>query len=400
MEELKAVLHGRLLDGTGADTVKDSAVIIRGSRIEKVGNALETDIPREAAVIDAAGKTVMPGIIEGHAHVGGDFRAQKTLRLTLQRGITTVCSVSANPPGIKLREAIETGDARGCSRLVAGCIVTCTNGHVKFRAADGPWEVRKAVREMVEATADFIKTAASGGFYGRHESTSSPNYTLEELTALTEEAHAWGIPVVAHCHTQPGLDNCVKAGVDQIHHGAFIDEPAVRGILEKGLFYMPTLAVTCRRNIEGYSDQPWQTKEMEESREIHRKGVSLAHSLGVNLALGTDYPGNPRAWDVGDKTMFELEELVNCGLTPKEAIAAATGTNAKAYRISEDIGTISEGKKADLLIVDGNPEENIKLLYDMNNINLVMKDGAVESADESYSRFYRIRENNAREPSR
>ncbi len=392
LQSCKVIVHGRLVDGTGAEPFEDCAVVVRNGRIEQIGKFKETAVPGDAGVINARGKTVMPGIIEGHAHVSGDYAGQKILRLSLQRGITTVCSVSANFSGIKLREAIENGEVRGCARLVAGCIVSCTNGHVKFRAADGPWEIRKAVREMVEASADFIKTAASGGFYGQNETTSSPNYTVEELIALTEETHAWGLPVVAHCHTQPGLDNCINAEVDQIHHGAFIDEAAVRGMLRKNLFYMPTLTVTCRRNIDALYDQPWQTKEMEKSHEIHRKGVKLAHSIGLKLAVGTDFPGTPRTWNIGDRTLYELQELVKCGLTPAEVIVCATENNARAYRLSEDIGALAPGRKADLLVIDGKPDEDVGLLYDIDNIKLVMKDGIVESAGGEYVKFYDVRE--------
>ena len=126
MNSHKVILHGTLIDGTGAAPVADSAIVVRGKCIEAVGRAGVTPIPADAEVIDATGKTVMPGIIEGHAHVGGDARAQKVLRLSLQRGITTVCSVAANPPGLALRDAIDSGDVRGCARLLAGSIVSAT----------------------------------------------------------------------------------------------------------------------------------------------------------------------------------------------------------------------------------------------------------------------------------
>ena len=397
MSEYKAVVHGSLIDGNGGAPVPDSAVVIRGQCIESVGKAHEVTIPEEAEVIDATGKTVMPGIIEGHAHVGGSAQGQKVLRLSLQRGITTVCSVSVNPPGLPTRDAIASGDIRGCARLIAGSIVSCTNGHVKYRAADGPWEVRKAVREMVMAGSDFIKTAASGGFFGKHEKCASPNYTREELTALTDEAHAWGVPVVCHVHTQPGLNNCIAAGVDQIHHGAFIDGDAVRGIKDHDLFYTPTLSVTCDRNIKGLWDQPWQTQEMIQSQDIHRAGVRLAHELGVKIAVGCDYPGGPW-WRFGDRTMWELQELVRCGLSPMEAITAGTRTNALAYRKLDDFGTLEPGKRADLLVVTGDPAEDVGVLYEADHINLVMKDGVVESTHEDYKQYYRMREDVMRGP--
>jgi len=392
MSNTKLILHGTLIDGTGADPVSDSAVVVRSGRIEAVGKTGDVAAPPEAEVIDATGATVMPGIIEAHAHVGGAPSDQKTLRLSLQRGITTVCSVSANLRGIELRKGIASASVRGCARMIAGCVVSPTHGHVKFRTADGPWEVRKAVREMVQAGADFIKTAASGGFWAADETCSSPNYTLEELQALTDEAHAWGVPVVVHCHTQPGLGNCITAGTDQIHHGAFIDEAAVRGIKDAGLFYVPTLAVTCQRNIIALADQPWQTKEMIEAQPGHRAGVRLAHELGVKLGVGTDYPGTHKTWKIGDRTMYELQELVGCGLSPMDAIVAATRTNADAYRKLDELGTLEPGKRADVLVVGADPLADIAVLYEPANILMVLKDGVVEYTDEAHKRHYRVGE--------
>lgn len=391
MSEVIAVLHGTLIDGTGADPLPDSAVIIEAGRVEAAGPTAEIDIPHEAEIVEAAGKTVMPGLIEGHAHVGGDGSAVRVLRLSLRRGITTIASVSANPPGIELREAIEKGLVRGCSRLIAGCIVTPTNGHVKYRAADGPWEVRKAVREMVAAGADFIKTAASGGFWGEDENCSVRNYTAEELEALVDEAHAWERPVVVHAHTQPGLNNSIEAGVDQIHQGAFIDTEAVYGIYERGLYYMPTLRVTCDKNIHAWPDRPWMMDEMQQAQPIHREGVRTAHRIGVRIAVGTDYPGSSHAWEIGDATPWELQELIGCGLSPMQALVAATKTTAEAYRKGHELGTVEPGKRADLLVLRTNPLEDIAQLLDVSTVELVMKDGAVAYASEDYKQHIRTR---------
>ena len=390
MKTTWALVHGTLIDGTGAPPLRDSAVLVSGDRVQAVGRAGELPVPETAEVIDACGKTVMPGLIEGHAHVGGEPRSVKTLRLSLQRGITTVCSVSANVSGIRLRDAINGGYVRGCARLLAGCIVNPTHGHVKYRTADGPWEVRKAVREMVEAGADFIKTAASGGFWGIDETCAVRNYTPEELDALADEAHAWGIPVVVHAHTQPGIGNSIRAGIDQIHHGAFIDEAGVRGIKEAGLYFVPTLRVTCDRNIAAWPDRPWMMKEMREAQPIHRAGVRLAHQIGANIAVGTDYPGSAHGWRVGDNTPWELNELVQCGLSPMEAIVAGTRTTAEAFRRLDDLGTLEPGKKADVLVVSPDPLSDVMALYEPTNIALVMKDGAVEFANAGYARHYRI----------
>ncbi len=392
MSDCKVVLHGTLIDGTGADPVADSALVIREGCVEHVGRAVDVSVPRDAEIIDAAGKTVMPGMIEGHAHVGGDYAGQQVLRLSLQRGITTVATVSGNPPGCQLRDAIEAGQVRGCSRLVVGSIVTPTHGHVKFRTADGPWEVRKAVREMVEAGSDFIKTAASGGFWGEDEVCAVRNYTYEELEALADEAHAWGLPVAVHVHTQPGLNNAIRAGLDMIHHGAFIDDEALEGLKERDLYYVPTLRVTCQKNIDAWPDRPWMKAEMEQASPIHRAGVRKAHKMGIKLAVGSDYPGSAHVWKIGDATPWELMELVQCGLSPMEAIVAGTRNTAEALQILEQVGTLEPGKRADLIVLEGNPLDDIGVLYQQENILIVLKDGVVESTDEEHKRHYKVRE--------
>ena len=385
---LKAITHAHLIDGNGGEPLADATILVRDQAIEAVGEGLA--IPAEAEVIDAAGRTVMPGLVEGHAHVGGNTDAIQVLRLSLQRGITTVCSVSANRDGIRLRDGINAGQVRGCSRMIAGAVVCPTHGHVKFRTADGPWEVRKAVREMTDMGADFIKTAASGGFWAANETCSVRNYTLEELEALVDEAHAWEVPVVVHAHTQPGIGNSIKAGVDQIHHGCFIDEAGVRGIKDAGLYFVPTLRVTSDRNLAAWPDRPWMLEEMRKSQPIHRAGVRLAHEIGANIAVGTDYPGSGKGWLVGDATPWELVELQDCGLSPMEVLVAATRTTAQAYRKLDLFGTLDPGKFADLLIVDGNPLDDLWVLYDETKIALVMKEGAVEHVTDLYRDHYRI----------
>ena len=393
MSSLVALKVGRLIDGTGADALENAVVITKDDQIEKVGPACEVQIPKDAEVIDASDKTVIPGLIDIHHHIGGNFGAIRTLRMTLQRGITTVGSVSGDVEGCKLRDSINEGHIPGVSRFWSAGMVTPTNGHVGHRCADGPWEVRKAVREMAQATCDFIKTAASGGFWGEHEDCSVRNYTLEELEALVDEAHAWNLPVAVHCHTQPGLNNSIKAGVDQIHHGAFIDEEAVEGILERNLYYIPTLRVTCAKNIAAWPDRPWMREEMEQSSPIHRKGVRYAHELGVQIGVGTDGPGSARAWTPGDSTPWELMELVQCGLSPMEAIVAATQTTADAMGKLDVVGTLTSGKKADLVVLGRNPLDDISCIYEQDNILLVMRDGIVQAyRGEEYAKHYRLPE--------
>lgn len=375
-----AIVGGRLIDGTGAEPIEDSVIIATDGRIVGVGSAAEVPVPDDARTVDASGRTLIPGMFDLHVHLGGSpYRGVALLAKALSAGFTTIAHVASNQPEVTvpLREAIEIGFLPQCSRLLAGAVVNATNGHVKGRTADGPWEVRKAVREMVEQGADFIKTAASGGFATEAEEVWWRDYTAEELEALVDEIHAVGRKAIVHVHTQPGLNNAIRAGADQIHHGAFIDEEALLGIREKGLYFVPTLRVSSQRNIEIKiaAGRPWEARKMTEAHDGHRAGVRRAHELGVKLACGTDLPGTP-PWDLDDAA-WELIELVDCGLTEMEAIIVATRNSADAAGVLDKLGTLEVGKIADVVIVEGNPLDDISILFDRDNIRQVVKDGRV-----------------------
>jgi len=380
----KAIIGGRVIDGTGRDPIESGVVLVDGNKVAAVGKTAAVSIPPDAELIDAAGKTVMPCLMDGHMHVTAmpafldtlghlraNLKAVARLRECLSWGTATVANVGGCPENVILREAIEAGHVDRCARLLVGAMVNATGGHVRGRAADGPWEVRKAVREMILANVDFIKTAASGGFQWEHERIWWEDYTVEELTALVAEAHSKGKRVAVHAHSQPGLNHAIEAGCDIIAHGALIDDEALEGIAAGGLWYMPTLYITSRRVIDRPSLAPHMKQRMEQAHPVHRAGVRKAHEMGIKIAVGTD--GGP-----GD-VMFELVELVQCGLSPMDAIVAATRTTAEALDVLDHLGTLEPGKKADILIVKCNPLEDISALTDKDNIVLVMKDGKVES---------------------
>ena len=392
MAKRKVILHGTLIDGNGGTPVPDSAIVIEGDYITAVGTAADISIPDDTQVIDATGKFIIPGLIEGHAHYGG-YGCIPILQKSLQRGITSLACVCAGENGIELRNTIRDKKLRGCAKVIAGCIVTPTHGHVKDYAmgpADGPWEVRRMVRRFAEMEADFIKTAASGGFWDKNEKCAVRNYTREELDALADEAHAWDLKCVVHAHTQPGINNSIDAGIDQIHHGAFIDEEGVRKIKEKGLYYMPTLRVTSIRNLSAWPSRPWMQEEMAQAHPINRAGLRLAHEIGVKIMVGTDYPGSAAEWEPGESTSFEMMEMQACGMSPMELIVAATRTNAEGYGKLHEIGTIEAGKFADIVLLNKTPLEDIAVLHEKETIAMVLRDGIVEYADAQYKDYYRI----------
>lgn len=392
MASKKVILHGTLIDGNGGKPVEDSCIVIDGEQIAAVGKCGELDVPQDAEIIDASGKYIIPGLIEGHAHFGG-YGCIPLLQKSLQRGITTLACVCSGADGIELRNTIRERKLRGCAKIIAGCIVTPTHGHVKDNAvgpADGPWEVRRMVRHFAELEADFIKTAASGGFWDKNENCAVRNYTREELDALADEAHAWDMKCVVHAHTQPGINNSIAAGIDQIHHGAFIDADGVYKIKEKGLYYMPTLRVTSFRNLNAWPDRPWMQEEMAQANPIHREGLRLAHEIGVKIMVGTDYPGSAAAWEPGESTSYEMMQMQECGMTPMELLVAATRTNAEGYGKLDTIGTVEAGKFADLVVLNKTPLEDISVLHEKETIALVLRDGIVEYTDAAYAKHYRI----------
>lgn len=385
----------RVIDGTGSAPQENAAVLVSKGKIVYVGPQAQAPRPEGVEVIDAPDLTVMPGLIDGHNGLGGGISAVKPLRLYTQWGVTTAIVFHGNRQGnptLPTRDAIKAGRLRGCAHIHVGHAVNCTHGHNKGRIADGPWEVRKAVRAELEAGADFIKTAASGGFWYPNESMSSPNYTVEELVALVDETHAWGKKVGVHVHTQPGLDRAIEAGVDIIYHGAHIDDSAVDKMVERGIWFIPTLKVTATRNIEAWVERPWMMEEMHICTPIHRAGVRRMIELGGKVAMGSDGPGTEYTWLKGENSVFEVGELVNCGMTPLQAISASTLGTATAYGLEDRIGSLEVGKEADILCVKGNPLDDIVQLQDQSRVSLVFLKGKVEYAGAGYREYYSIRD--------
>lgn len=381
-----ALTSARIIDGTGSAPIAPGTIIINGSVLENVGPADDVPVPTDCHVVDMGDNTVLPTLIDGHMHVSGEpgrldhmghlrsnLQAAGKLEKCLEWGIGAVAHAAGSPESVVLREVIEAGHLPRCSDLIVGAAVTATCGHVRGRAADGPWEIRKAVREMVGAGADFIKTCASGGFQWAHEELSNEDYTAEELRTLAEEAHAKGKRVHVHAHAQPGLAHAIEAGCDVILHGAHIDGAALEGVAAKDLWYMPTLYITSAKAREGKNWPPHMTERMEKANPIHRAGVARAHEMGIKIVAGTD--GGPGS------IMDELCELVDCGLSPLEAIAAATHHTADALGIRDRAGSLEAGKKADLLVVKGDPLRDISVLTRRESIEMVMKNGKIVRGD-------------------
>jgi imidazolonepropionase-like amidohydrolase len=380
-----ALTNGRVVDGTEGPALVPATILIEGSVLAAVGPTADISLPEDCRVIDIQGKTVLPGLIDGHMHVTrmpglldatanlqSQLRASEILRECLQWGTTTVGHAGGCEENLVLRDMIDKGMLKGRARLVVSGVVTATGGHVRGEGADGPWEIRKMVRQMALAGMDFYKTCATGGFQWAHEGLGDPDYSLEELQALVTEAHMRSRLVHVHAHAQPGIQNGIEAGCDVILHGANIDSFALEGIAARGLIYMPTLYITSG-HIWGSGRLPeHMTARMKAACKPHRAGVAQARELGITIATGTD--GSPRPGAL----MHELCELVGCGFTPQEAIVAATRNTADALGIGERLGTLERGKLADCIVIDGDPLADISVLTSRESIVMVVKEGRVE----------------------
>jgi imidazolonepropionase-like amidohydrolase len=319
--------------------------------------------------------------------------AAKNARLVLEAGFTTVRDLAgipnkANVEVLALKHAIELGLVAGPQILVAGWVGQ-TAGHLDMippftwhrepnATADGPWEIRKLARTYLRQGVDLLKTSASGGF-GPIEDFTWRNYTVQELEALADEAHAAGKRLAAHVDSAQGIKNAIRAGVDTLEHCTYADDEAIQLMVEHGVYMIPTLTLGSDRTIQAcrqtgtYSDAVLQKLRM--IGEAAQRTFKRAHQAGVKIVTGTDiYRSMP---DQYGKNAYELELMVQYGMSPMEAIVASTSMAAEALGISDRIGTIEPGKLADMLVVDGNPLNDIRILQDSKRVLAVLKGGQI-----------------------
>ena len=395
-----AVRAGRLIDGTGAAPVRDAVILIEGDRITAVGPGLS--IPPGAEIVDLSHSTVLPGLIDCHTHITGQsgnyyddlFRrspidvavtAHIYARRTLEAGFTTVRDVGAGEfIDVALRKAIDRGDVVGPRMQVATLTVGATGGHsdlngfspyLKFDGfsgvADGVDEIRKLVRFEVKNGADLIKVMATAGVLSEEESVGAPQYSQEEMNAVVQEAAMWGKKVAAHAHGAEGIKRAARAGVASIEHGGMIDEEGVRLLKERGIYLVPDI-YTDEYILAEADKLGLPPKLVEKEKELRKNQLTnwkRAIAAGVKLAFGTDagvYPHGQNA--------RQLHSLLTLGLTPMQVIQMATTNAADLLGWSDRVGTISPGRFADLIAVNGDPLADIT---ELERVQLVMKGGVV-----------------------
>jgi len=383
-----------LIDGTG-DYKKNALVFIGGGVFSHISSWDEkATIDQEVKLIDYSDCYMTPGLIDTHTHLvhtglepsmpsinlsdemlllQGAANAQKALR----SGVTALADCgSKNNLAFHIRDAIQAGIIKGARTIACGKPITITGGHCHFMAeeADTPWETRKAARQLIKEGADFIKIMATGGSEVpkvMEEGSVNWNrfsvYRVEELEPVVEVAHCWERKVVAHCLAAEGITNAVKAGVDVIAHAPFIqsdgkpclDQVTAKQMADKGTYVVPTLSAFFRETAELEKKASLGPGDKEKI-EAYQRRLDIVHGLlqlNVNIAAGSDagFTGIRHA-----DFILELELLVKAGLTPMQAITAATNNSAHSLGVGHIIGTVEKNKEADFLILRENPIDNIR----------------------------------------
>ncbi len=400
--------NGTLINGTGRTPIKNASILIDDDHIVAVGPKDSIKIPdKNVNTIDAQGGFILPGFIDAHVHLMTDdfareetiynplslyfYNAIERMERTLNAGVTTVRDAGLADVGIKL--AVEKGIIIGPRIQISVAPLSITGGHFDFMLnsgfdikpmypgypdgiADGPEEVRKAVRKVMRAGAEVIKVMVTGGVISANDHPEYPQFTTEELNVIVEEAGYRNLQVFAHAHGKQGLINAVKVGINSIEHGTFIDDECIGLMLSNGTYLVPTLIamkINKERALDETSNIPdWSRDDSIQIEGIHEKNMKKAYKAGVKIVMGTDSGVVPHG-----RNLEELGYLVDIGMDPMEAIIAGTKRAAESLGWDDKIGTLEEGKLADLIISREDPLKDIKSLGDPENILMVIKDGII-----------------------
>lgn len=393
-----SVIHaGHLLDVKTGKILDNALVTIKGDRIVSVATGAA---PGGANVIELPNATLLPGFIDAHTHITFEpnFGYQelgvsipkealigaKNARVTLEAGFTTIRNVGARGfTDVALRDAINEGLVPGPRMLVSGPALSITGGHcdqnlLPFEwhatsegAADGIEAVQHKVRENIKYGADVIKVCATGGVLSKGDDPRASQYTLEEMKAIVADAHRLGRKVAAHAHGAQGIAWAAEAGVDSIEHGSYIDDNAIRIMKEHGTYLVPTqyLGDWMKENAARIGLPAMYAEKMKTVTAAMRQNITKAIQSGVKIALGTDAAVYPHGLNA-----HEFEVYTRLGMTPLQSIQSGTLNAADLLGWSDRIGSIEQGKFADIVAVDGDPLKDITLLQ---HPIMVMKGGVV-----------------------
>jgi len=403
----RVVVHaGHLLDVKTGKLLADQTLVIEDGRITSSGAAAEAKIPADAVRIELPNATVLPGLIDAHTHLTMDPKfgydrlaisvprealiGAKNARLTLFAGFTTVRNVGARDfTDVALRDAINAGDVPGPRLLVSGPPLSITGGHCdnnmlpfEYHAtsdgvADGIAAVQHKVRENIKYGADLIKVCATGGVLSLGDNPQHSQYSLDEMKAIVADAHRLGRKVAAHAHGAEGIRWAAEAGVDSVEHGSYIDDAGIAAMKEHGTYLVPTLYLGdwMMENAEQTHMPPPLLAKAHDVIPAARKNIAHAFASGVKVAFGTDAAVYPHGLNA-----HEFAVMVKLGLTPLQAIQAATVNAADLLGWSGKVGTLEPGAWADIVAVEGDPVKDVTTL---ERVKFVMKGGEVVRNDDA-----------------
>ena len=390
---ITVLINGRVFVGDG-NILEHATVLVEGDRIVKIGNG-KTPIPRDGEKISLEGCTLCPGFIDCHVHLCLDgspdpvttlmkdpapittLKAGRLAHKTLMSGVTMVRDMGGRD-GIDLclRDAIRSGLVSGPRMLASRRLICMTGGHgwQMGREADGPDEVRKAAREQIRGGADLVKFMATGGVMTPGVEPGAAQFTEEELRAGIEEAHKAGRKTATHAMGTQGILNALRAGIDSIEHGVCLNDEAVGLMKKKGIPLIPTLSALLHIENRGVEAgiPAYAVEKTLRVKPHHLNSIRMAREAGVMVAAGTD-AGTP--FNEHGQNAAEMIFLADQGFSPVEALRAGTSIAAKVLGVEKDFGTVEEGKVADLVVVKGNPLEDMKTL--LTSVALVVQGGKV-----------------------
>ena len=395
-----AFVDGPVIVGDGR-ILEHATVLVEDGKIIKVAENGVT-LPQNTQKIPLNGMTLLPGFIDAHIHICIDgspdpistltaesqttttLKAARAARNTLMAGVTSIRDMGA-PNGIDLglKQAVNSGLIPGPRMLVSGRLICMTGGHgwQIGQEANGPDEVRKAAREQIKAGADIVKLMATGGVMTPAVQPGSEQFTEEEMRAGVEEAHKAGRKTATHAMGTRGILNALRAGIDSIEHGVYLDEEAVALMVAKQIPFIPTISALYHIETKGVAAgiPAFAVEKTLMVKPHHQESIRLAREAGVLVAAGTD-AGTP--FNLHGENLAEIKLLVDYGgFSPMEAIEAGTRVSARVLGLENELGTVEEGKIADLVLVAGNPLENIDILLDKASIRLVMQGGKIVAGD-------------------
>lgn len=389
-----AFVDGTVFVGDG-QILEHANVFVEGDRIVKVAEG-SMAIPRDVArKISLAGHTLLPGFIDSHVHLCLDgsadpvgaamseklpmtaLKAAQFAHRTLMGGVTSVRDMGGREGiDLSLRDAIRSGLVSGPRMLASGLVICITGGHgwQMGREADGPDEVMKAAREQIRAGADIVKFMATGGVMTPDVEPGSEQFTEDELRAGIHEAHKAGKKTATHAMGTQGILNALCAGIDSIEHGVFLDEETVSWLVKHEVPLVPTISALHHIISKGVEAgiPAFAVEKTHRVKPFHLESVRMAREAGVRVAMGTD-AGTP--FNAHGENLGELKRLVELGYTPMEALESGTRIASQVLGCEKDLGTVEEGKLADLIVVAGNPFEDIDLLFKPGAIHLIMQGG-------------------------